>query len=79
VHVQINGEGHALSIPAKHVIKRPPPRRRRCGRRQGSSLLLGEREVVVASRPEAARFPVGTTIRSALHSTRVVDSDTATG
>ena len=44
-----------------------------------SSLLLAEREVVVAVRPEAARFPVGTTIRSSMYSTRVVDSVTATG
>jgi len=43
-----------------------------------SSLLLAEREVVVAVRPEAARFPVGTTIGSARYSTRVVDSVAAT-
>ncbi len=44
----------------------------------GSSLLLAERDVIVTSLPEASRYPVGTTIRSELYLTRVVDSITAT-
>ena len=43
-----------------------------------SSLLLAQREIVVASLREASRYPVGTTIRSELYLTRVVDSSTAT-
>jgi hypothetical protein len=45
----------------------------------GSSLLLAERDVIVAARPEAALFPVGTTVHSALHSTTVVDAVAASG
>lgn len=44
----------------------------------GSSLLLAEREITVTALPEAPRYPVGTTIRSELYLTRVVDSVTAT-
>jgi hypothetical protein len=44
----------------------------------GSSLLLAERDVIVAARPQAPRYPVGTTMRSQLYLTRVVDSITAT-
>jgi hypothetical protein len=43
-----------------------------------SSLLLAERDITVTSVPEASRYPVGTTIRSELYLTRVVDSITAT-
>jgi len=43
-----------------------------------SSLLLAERDITVTSLPEAPRYPVGTTIRSELYLTRVVDSITAT-
>jgi hypothetical protein len=43
-----------------------------------SSLLLAERDVTVASLPQAPRYPVGTTIRSERYLTRVVDSVTAT-
>lgn len=43
-----------------------------------SSLLLAERDIIVTSLPEAPRYPVGTTTRSELYLTRVVDSITAT-
>jgi hypothetical protein len=43
-----------------------------------SSLLLAERDIVVTAHPLAPRIPVGTTIRSELYLTRVVDSLTAT-
>jgi hypothetical protein len=43
-----------------------------------SSLLLAQRETIVASLPEASGYPVGTTVRSELYLTRVVDSSTAT-
>ncbi len=43
-----------------------------------SSLLLAERDIIVTSRPEAPRYPVGTTIRSELYLTRAVDSITTT-
>jgi hypothetical protein len=43
-----------------------------------SSLLLAQREIIVAALREASRYPVGTTIRSELYLTRVVDSSTAT-